>query len=128
MITKESIDKVYDAIRVEEVIGDFIQLKRSGSGYKGLSPFTNERTPSFSVSPAKQIWKDFSSGKGGNAIAFLMEHEHFYYVEAIRYLAKKYNIELEETQQSEEEKSKANEKEGLYFVSEYARDYFHKTL
>ena len=128
MITKESIDKVYDAIRVEEVIGDFIQLKRSGSGYKGLSPFTNERTPSFSVSPAKQIWKDFSSGKGGNAIAFLMEHEHFSYVEAIRYLAKKYNIELEETQQSEEEKSKANEKEGLYFVSEYARDYFHKTL
>ena len=104
MITKESIDKVYDAIRVEEVIGDFIQLKRSGSGYKGLSPFTNERTPSFSVSPAKQIWKDFSSGKGGNAIAFLMEHEHFSYVEAIRYLAKKYNIELEETQQSEEEK------------------------
>jgi len=128
VITKESIDKVYDAIRVEEVIGDFIQLKRSGSGYKGLSPFTNERTPSFSVSPAKQIWKDFSSGKGGNAIAFLMEHEHFSYVEAIRYLAKKYNIELEETQQSEEEKSKANEKEGLYFVSEYARDYFHKTL
>ena len=128
MITKESIDKVYDAIRVEEVIGDFIQLKRSGSGYKGLSPFTNERTPSFSVSPAKQIWKDFSSGKGGNAIAFLMEHEHFSYVEAIRYLAKKYNIELEETQQNEEEKNKANEREGLYLVSEFARDYFHQIL
>ena len=128
MITKESIDKVYDAIRVEEVIGDFIQLKRSGSGYKGLSPFTNERTPSFSVSPAKQIWKDFSSGKGGNAIAFLMEHEHFSYVEAIRYLAKKYNIELEETQQNEEERNKANEREGLYLVSEFARDYFHQIL
>ncbi len=128
MITKESIDKVYDAIRVEEVIGDFIQLKRSGSGYKGLSPFTNERTPSFSVSPAKQIWKDFSSGKGGNAIAFLMEHEHFSYVEAIRYLAKKYNIELEETQQNEEEKNKANEREGLYLVSEFARDYFQQIL
>ena len=128
MITKESIDKVYDAIRVEEVIGDFIQLKRSGSGYKGLSPFTNERTPSFSVSPAKQIWKDFSSGKGGNAIAFLMEHEHFSYIEAIRYLAKKYNIELEETQQNEEERNKANEREGLYLVSEFARDYFHQIL
>jgi len=128
VITKESIDKVYDAIRVEEVIGDFIQLKRSGSGYKGLSPFTNERTPSFSVSPAKQIWKDFSSGKGGNAIAFLMEHEHFSYVEAIRYLAKKYNIELEETQQNEEERNKANEREGLYLVSEFARDYFHQIL
>lgn len=128
MITKESIDKVYDAIRVEEVIGDFIQLKRSGSGYKGLSPFTNERTPSFSVSPAKQIWKDFSSGKGGNAIAFLMEHEHFSYIEAIRYLAKKYNIELEETQQNEEEKNKANEREGLYLVSEFARDYYQQNL
>jgi DNA primase, catalytic core len=128
VITKESIDKVYDAIRVEEVIGDFIQLKRAGSGYKGLSPFTNERTPSFSVSPSKQIWKDFSSGKGGNAIAFLMEYEHFSYVEAIHYLAKKYHIELEETQQNEEEKNKANEKEGLYLVSEFARDYFHRTL
>ena len=128
MITKESIDKVYDAIRVEEVIGDFIQLKRSGAGYKGLSPFTNERTPSFSVSPSKQIWKDFSSGKGGNAIAFLMEHEHFTYIEAIRYLAKKYNIELEETQQNEQEKEKANEREGLYLVSEFARDYFQQVL
>jgi len=128
VITKESIDKVYDAIRVEEVIGDFIQLKRSGAGYKGLSPFTNERTPSFSVSPSKQIWKDFSSGKGGNAIAFLMEHEHFTYIEAIRYLAKKYNIELEETQQNEQEKEKANEREGLYLVSEFARDYFQQVL
>ena len=128
MITKESIDKVYDAIRVEEVIGDFIQLKRSGAGYKGLSPFTNERTPSFSVSPSKQIWKDFSSGKGGNAIAFLMEHEHFTYIEAIRYLAKKYNIDLEETEQNEQEKEKANEREGLYLVSEFARDYFQQVL
>ena len=86
MITKESIDKVYDAIRVEEVIGDFIQLKRSGAGYKGLSPFTNERTPSFSVSPSKQIWKDFSSGERRQCHCFsFMEHEHFTYIEAIRY-------------------------------------------
>ena len=83
-------------MRVEEVIGDFVQLKRAGSNYKGLSPFSNERTPSFMVSPVKQIWKDFSSGKGGNAIAFLMEHEHFTYPEAIRYLAKKYHIDIEE--------------------------------
>ena len=128
MITKESIDKVYDAIRVEEVIEDFVQLKRAGSNFKGLSPFSNEQTPSFMVSPAKQIWKDFSSGKGGNAIAFLMEHEHFSYVEAIRYLAKKYNIELEETQSSDEEQQKNNEKESLYIVSKFARDYFQKIL
>ena len=115
-------------MRVEEVIGDFVQLKRAGSNYKGLSPFSNERTPSFMVSPVKQIWKDFSSGKGGNAIAFLMEHEHFTYPEAIRYLAKKYHIEIEETQQSNEEKAQADERESLYIVSEYAQQYFQDTL
>jgi len=78
MISKATIDAVYDAIRVEEVIGDFVTLKKAGSNYKGLSPFVNEKSPSFMVSPAKQIWKDFSSGKGGNAIAFIMEHEHSY--------------------------------------------------
>ena len=115
-------------MRVEEVIGDFVQLKRAGSNYKGLSPFSNERTPSFMVSPVKQIWKDFSSGKGGNAIAFLMEHEHFTYPEAIRYLAKKYHIDIEETQQSTEEKAQADERESLYIVSEYAQQYFQNTL
>ena len=115
-------------MRVEEVIGDFVQLKRAGSNYKGLSPFSNERTPSFMVSPVKQIWKDFSSGKGGNAIAFLMEHEHFTYPEAIRYLAKKYHIDIEETEQSNEEKAKADERESLYIVSEYAQQYFQDTL
>ena len=115
-------------MRVEEVIGDFVQLKRAGSNYKGLSPFSNERTPSFMVSPVKQIWKDFSSGKGGNAIAFLMEHEHFTYPEAIRYLAKKYHIEIEETEQSTEEKAQADERESLYIVSEYAQQYFQDSL
>ena len=115
-------------MRVEEVIGDFVQLKRAGSNYKGLSPFSNERTPSFMVSPVKQIWKDFSSGKGGNAIAFIMEHEHFTYPEAIRYLAKKYHIDIEETQQSSEEKAQADERESLYIVSEYAQQYFQDTL
>nr|WP_314554131.1 DNA primase [uncultured Capnocytophaga sp.] len=128
MISKNTIDKVYDQMRVEEVIGDFVQLKRAGSNYKGLSPFSNERTPSFMVSPVKQIWKDFSSGKGGNAIAFLMEHEHFTYPEAIRYLAKKYHIEIEENEQSTEEKAQANERESLYIVSEYAQQYFQDTL
>ncbi|MCT8338836.1 DNA primase [Flavobacteriaceae bacterium TK19130] len=128
MISKSTIDAVFDASRVEEVIGDFVHLKKSGSNFKGLSPFTDERTPSFMVSPVKQIWKDFSSGKGGNVIAFLMEHEHFTYPEAIKYLAKKYGIEVEETQQTDEQKEAANERESLYVVSEFAKEYFHNTL
>ncbi|EIJ39015.1 DNA primase, catalytic core [Galbibacter orientalis DSM 19592] len=128
MIAKETIDKVFDASRVEEVIGDFVQLKRSGSNYKGLSPFSDERTPSFMVSPVKQIWKDFSSGKGGNVVAFLMEHEHYTYPEAIKYLAKKYGIEVEETEQTNEEKEKSSERESMYLVSEFAQSYFQKTL
>lgn len=128
MISKTTIDQVYETARVEEVIGDYVQLKKSGSNFKGLSPFTDERTPSFMVSPVKQIWKDFSSGKGGNVVAFLMEHEHFSYPEAIKYLAKKYNIEIEETEQSDEQKEQANERESMYLVSEYAQNYFVKTL
>jgi DNA primase len=128
MISKNTIDTVYETARVEEVIGDFVQLKRAGSNYKGLSPFSDEKSPSFMVSPVKQIWKDFSSGKGGNAIAFIMEHEHFSYPEAIRYLAKKYNIEIEETEQSTEEKEQAGEKESMYLVSEFASKYFQNTM
>ncbi|GGB82391.1 DNA primase [Flavobacterium suaedae] len=128
MIAKSTIDAVFETARVEEVIGDFVQLKRSGSNLKGLSPFSDERTPSFMVSPVKQIWKDFSSGKGGNSVAFLMEHEHFTYPEAIRYLAKKYNIEIEETEQTNEEKEKADEKESMYLVAEYAQKYFSNTM
>ncbi|WP_412476703.1 DNA primase [Flavobacterium sp. TBRC 19031] len=128
MITRETIDKVFETARVEEVIGDFVQLKRAGSNFKGLSPFSDERSPSFMVSPVKQIWKDFSSGKGGSVVTFLMEHEHFTYPEAIRYLAKKYNIEIEETEVSLEDKIEANEKESLYLVSEFAKTYFHDTL
>ena len=128
MITRETIDKVFETARVEEVIGDFVQLKRAGSNFKGLSPFSDERSPSFMVSPVKQIWKDFSSGKGGSVVTFLMEHEHFTYPEAIRYLAKKYNIEIEETEVSLEDKIEANEKESLYLVSEFAKTFFHETL
>ena len=128
MITRETIDKVFETARVEEVIGDFVQLKRAGSNYKGLSPFSEERSPSFMVSPVKQIWKDFSSGKGGSVVTFLMEHEHFTYPEAIRFLANKYNIEIEETETSQEDKIEANEKESMYLVSEFAKSYFHDIL
>lgn len=128
MISKSTIDAVFDAVRVEEVIQDFVQLKRAGSNYKGLSPFSDERSPSFMVSPVKQIWKDFSSGKGGNAIAFIMEHEHFTYPEAIRYLARKYNIEIEETVASEEEKALIDARESMYLVLEYAKKYFHDKM
>jgi len=105
-----------------------VQLKKSGSNFKGLSPFSEERTPSFMVSPVKQIWKDFSTGKGGTSVSFLMEHEHFTYPEAIKYLARKYNIEVEETVQSDSEKAAAGERESMYLVSEYARTYFQNTL
>jgi DNA primase len=128
LISRETIDKVFETARVEEVIGDFVQLKRAGSNYKGLSPFSDERSPSFMVSPVKQIWKDFSSGKGGSVVTFLMEHEHFTYPEAIRFLAKKYNIEIEETETSQEDKIEANEKESMYLVSEFAKTYFQETL
>ena len=128
MISKSTIDQVFDTARVEEVISDFVQLKKSGSNFKGLSPFSEERTPSFMVSPVKQIWKDFSTGKGGTSVSFLMEHEHFTYPEAIKYLARKYNIEVEETVQSDSEKAAAGERESMYLVSEYARTYFQNTL
>ncbi|WP_044399611.1 DNA primase [Lacinutrix sp. Hel_I_90] len=128
MISKSSIDQVYETARLEEVIGDFVQLKKSGSSFKGLSPFSEERTPSFMVSPVKQIWKDFSTGKGGNVVAFLMEHEHFTYPEAIKYLAKKYNIEIEETEQSNEQKEAQDKRESLYLVSEFASQYFQNIL
>ncbi len=128
MISKATIDTVFETARVEEVIGDFVQLKRAGTNFKGLSPFSDERSPSFMVSPVKQIWKDFSSGKGGNSVAFLMEHEHFTYPEAIRYLAKKYNIEIEETVQTDEEKANTDVKESMYLVSEFAKKYFQDIL
>jgi len=128
LITRSTIDKVFDAARVEEVISDFVQLKKAGSNFKGLSPFSEERTPSFMVSPVKQIWKDFSTGKGGTVVSFLMEHEHFTYPEAIRYLAKKYNIEVEETVQSDKQKQDAGERESMYLVSEFANKYYQKIL
>ena len=126
MISKDTIDKVFEFSRVEEVISDFIALKKTGANFKGLSPFTNEKTPSFIVSPSKQIWKDFSSGKGGNVIAFLMEHEQFNYPESIRYLANKYNIEIIETAESTENVEERNERESLFIINSYALSYFEE--
>ncbi len=128
MITRETIDKIFETARIEEVIGDFVTLKKSGSNFKGLSPFVNEKTPSFMVSPAKQIFKDFSSGKGGNVVSFLMDHEHYSYPEALKYLANKYNIAIEETGQTDEEKIKRSERESLFLVNDFANNYFQKQL
>ena len=128
MISRSTIDRVFETARVEEVIGEFVQLKKAGSNFKGLSPFTDEKSPSFMVSPVKQIWKDFSTGKGGNAVSFLMEHEHYSYPEAIKFLAKKYNIEVEETVQTDQEKEQMNERESMFLVSNFAKEYFHDIL
>jgi len=128
MISNETIDKIFETARIEEVIADFVTLKKAGSSYKGLSPFVNEKTPSFIVSPAKQIYKDFSSGKGGNVVSFLMEHEHYSYPEALKWLAKRYNIEVEETGQTDEQRQKRSEKESLYLVNEFANRYFQQQL
>ena len=128
LISKTSINDIFDAARVEEVIGDFISLKKAGSNFKGLSPFSQEKTPSFMVSPAKQIWKDFSSGKGGNVVAFLMEHEGFSYPEALKYLGKKYNIEIEEFTKTPEEQIEFDKREGLYIVLSFSNEYYIKNL
>ena len=130
MITKQTIDLVFNTVRVEDVISDYIQLKKAGSNYKGLSPFITEKTPSFVVSPSKQIWKDFSSGKGGNAVTFLMEFEGFNYPEAIKHLCKKYNIDYQEETSdiSEEELQKQKLKETLYRLHDVALEFFVDNL
>ncbi len=123
-ITRNTIDRIFDVVRIEEVIGDYVQLKKSGSSYRGLSPFNNERTPSFYVVPSKQIFKDFSSGKGGSVINFLMELEHLSYPEVLRLLAKRYNIPIEEEEGSPEEEQTASLRESLFLVNEFARNYY----
>lgn len=130
MITQQTIDLVFNTVRVEDVISDYIQLKKAGSNYKGLSPFITEKTPSFVVSPSKQIWKDFSSGKGGNAVTFLMEFEGFNYPEAIKHLCKKYNIDYQEETSdiSEEELQKQKLKETLYRLHDVALEFFIDNL
>jgi len=128
MIIKSTIDRIMEATDIVEVIGEFVQLKKRGANYVGLSPFANERTPSFTVSPAKGIFKDFSSGKGGSAVTFLMELEKFSYPEALKWLAKKYGIEVEETVESTENREEENRRESLMIVSGYAAKFFHESL
>lgn len=128
MISKDTIDKIFSTARIEEVIGDFVSLKKSGSNYKGLSPFTTEKTPSFFVSPSKQIFKCFSSGVGGNVVKFLMEHDQLTYPEALRFLAEKYNIEIEEDEVTPEQEEARSERESLYVVNKFAEEFFTEQL
>lgn len=128
MISRETIDEVKNRIDIVDVISDFITLKRSGQNYKALSPFNNEKTPSFFVVPAKGIFKDFSSGKGGDAITFVMEHEGMGYLEAIRFLAKKYGVEIKEEAGSEAAREQQSEREGLYILMSFAKDYYKHNL
>ena len=123
------IDEIIQTARIEEVIGEFVNLKRAGSNLKGLSPFTDEKSPSFMVSPAKQIFKCFSTSKGGNVVSFLMEKEHFSYPEALRWLADKYSIQLpEETPATAEELEAISERESLHIINEFAKEYFMKSM
>ena len=128
MINRNTIDKIFEAARIEEVVGEFVQLKRAGSNLKGLSPWSDEKTPSFFVSPAKGIFKDFSSGKGGNAVTFLMELEHMSYPEALRFIAEKYSIEVEETAMDPKEKEDQSLRESLVLVNKFALESFEQNL
>ncbi|WP_185858772.1 DNA primase [Blattabacterium cuenoti] len=125
MISKKTIQKILSSSCIENVIGDFVELKKSGINYRGLSPFSNEKTPSLVVSPTKKIWKDFSSGKGGNIITFLMEHEHFTYVESLRYLAKRYGINIDQKFLNRIDHKKY---EKLYSIQDYAKHFFINQL
>ena len=128
MIDPQTIQRILDAADIVDVIGDFVSLKKRGANYMGLCPFHNEKTPSFSVSPSKGIFKCFGCGKGGNVVNFIMEYEHLSYPEALRYLAKKYHIEIEERPLTEEEIREQHENESLYAVTEYAKNFFIDSL
>ncbi|HRS53169.1 MAG TPA: DNA primase [Bacteroidales bacterium] len=128
MISKVTIQRILDAARIEEVINDFVTLKKRGANLIGLCPFHNEKTPSFSVSPSKGIYKCFGCGKAGNVINFIMEHEHYSYPEALRYLAQKYNIDIEEDEQDFEKDERENEREGMFMINFFATEYFTDKL
>jgi DNA primase len=128
LITRDTIEEVKNRVDIVDVISDFITLKKSGQNYKALSPFANEKTPSFFVVPSKGIFKDFSSGKGGDAFSFVMEHEKLSYPEAIRYLAKKYGVEIKEDRLSDEGQAEQSEREGLYILMNFAKDYYKNIL
>ena len=128
MINQATIEEIKSRMDIYEVVSDFIRLKKSGSSYKGLSPFTNEKTPSFMVSPSKEIFKCFSSGKGGDAISFLQEVDGLSYVEALRYLAQKYGITVEEDEMPENFVEEQNQRESLFIILNFAKDYYKGNL
>lgn len=128
MIKKEDIDKIFDAVRIEEVVADYVSLKKRGVNLIGCCPFHNEKTPSFYVSPVKGIYKCFGCGKGGHAVNFIMEHDKLSYPDALRYLARKYNIEIVEKELTPEETQHQNERESLYIVSSFAQKHFSENL
>jgi len=128
LIPKQTIDEIFESAIIEDVVGEFVVLKKRGANYLGNCPFHNEKSPSFTVSPAKGIYKCFGCGKAGNSINFVMEHEHYSYPEALRFLANKYNIEVEEEEQTDDQKEAANERESLYIVSNYAAKFFHDQM
>jgi DNA primase len=128
VIPQETIDQILMAARIEEVVGDFVQLRKRGVNMLGLCPFHNEKTPSFTVSPAKNIYKCFGCSKGGDPVSFIREHEHYSYPDALRYLARKYGITVAEQEASPEEEAYRNEKEGLYVVSSFAQQYFSRVM
>lgn len=128
MITKETIDKIFDVVRIEDVVGEFVQLKKRGVNYLGLCPFHNEKTPSFNVNPVRNIYKCFGCGKGGNAVNFIMELEHYTYPEALKFLAKKYNIEIEESVPDPKEIELRDERESLYILNSFASKTFADNL
>ena len=128
MIDRATVDKIMDAVNIVDVVGEFVNLRKSGVNYKGLCPFHDDKTPSFMVSPARQICKCFSCGEGGNAVNFLMKHEQITYPEALRWLAKKYNIDIQERELSDDEKREQSERESMFVVNEWACQYFHEIL
>ena len=128
MIDRATVDKIMEAVNIVDVVGEFVNLRKSGVNYKGLCPFHDDKTPSFMVSPARQICKCFSCGEGGNAVNFLMKHEQITYPEALRWLAKKYNIEIQERELTDDEKREQSERESMFVVNEWACQYFHEIL
>ena len=128
MIPQDTVNKILDTAQIVDVVGDFVTLKKRGSNYQACCPFHNEKTPSFSVSPSKGIYKCFGCGKSGTAVGFVMEHENMTYVEALKYLAKKYNIEVIEKEETAEEIASRQRHESLLLVSEYAAKFFRDSL
>jgi len=128
MINKETIQRIMDAVHIEEVVGEFVSLKKRGANHIGCCPFHNEKTPSFYVSPSKGIFKCFGCGKAGDSVRFLMEHEHYTYPEALRWLAQKYNIEIEEAQMTAEQRERQTERDALFHVTEFAQKFFADLL